>query len=465
MVSATALSAYGTTCNSRNLSGLHLGLGVNVSFDKYNADVTVGRTQNNAIKRVTVDKAAAGVTNITEGAGTLVQGLWGYNGTLNEDLQVNGTSVVTKGKDEVSPTYANVTLYDAETGGNTYAVYASEGDQTKISADGIAFYVENVGKDGFDPLESFWQVVEGEAYRTQKTSFTHLYYTTGADEDDDVGDGSKYAATFHIITDPGSEATTASQITVDDNIPATYLLNQALSRRGTSVGGELKLAYFHDFGNNLMAGIDFTGAISPKNKKHVTVGQLNINTVTNPDLTLTGSTNGTIVTATYDTESSKYQTTAESGTITAGETLTLSNKYGLEKLNPTMSISEDNPGVDFIDASNAQDVSFEKSVFNPKLAFVIGGTINGFFAGFRAGMSYTKGTVKTVNMSKGVSIISPFIGAHIMKQINDTTHMYLTADWNISNGRRSIHMNGVKNLKQNGYNISAGITWRVKSGN
>ena len=66
MVSATALSAYGATCNSRNLSGLHLGLGVNVSFDKYNADVTVGRTQENAIKRVKVDKAAADVASITD---------------------------------------------------------------------------------------------------------------------------------------------------------------------------------------------------------------------------------------------------------------------------------------------------------------------------------------------------------------------------------------------------------------
>jgi len=48
---------------------------------------------------------------------------------------------------------------------------------------------------------------------------------------------------------------------------------------------------------------------------------------------------------------------------------------------------------------------------------------------------------------------------------NNDAHLYLTADWNIGDGRRTVDINGVKSFRQTSYNISAGITWRFKLGN
>ena len=242
-------------------------------------------------------------------------------------------------------------------------------------------------------------------------------------------------------------------------------MSQSLNRSGHNAGGEMKMAYFHDFGNHIMAGLDLTGAVLSKNKRNVQVSKFNVNNVY-PDLTL--KSNGiTIATAEYENGIYNATVDSENNTIAKGSTLTLSSNYedfkaDAMQANPGIRVSSD-PIDDYLDVSNGdKEVSFEKGIFNPKLAFVVGGTYNGWFAGVRAGVSYNTGKIKAPDMtsSKSVSIASPLVGVQVMKKVSDNTNLYMTADWNVGDLRKSVDLNGIKSFKQSSYNISAGVQWR-----
>ena len=309
---------------------------------------------------------------------------------------------------------------------------------------------------------------------------------------------------------------------------ALLMKSHTFKKRTTNCGGEIKLAYFHDFGNHLMIGVDLTGVIASKNKKTVTI---NPSAVNYPDKL-------SIYTGVYDAVNGKIKKDSinviNDNAVKSGMNITINasditndldvaatttagtapnyTQYDIGMVAIGTSPKElvaKNPGyaimdVSAVDTGNAEDnynemalmtayyndpedvtkvindnaeLTFEKSVFNPRLAFIIGGTVYGWFAGLRLGMSYTTGKVYATGgqltgqgtQSKTVSISSPLIGLHLMKQLkiagNNDAHLYLTADWNIGDGRRSVYMNGVRNFKQSGYNISAGLTWRFKLGN
>ena len=259
---------------------------------------------------------------------------------------------------------------------------------------------------------------------------------------------------------------TKSDITPDK---ATYLMSQSLHRSGHNAGGEMKMAYFHDFGNHVMAGLDLTGAVLSKNRRDIQVSKFNVNDVYPPELTL-NSAGVDIAKAVYDNDKREYQANVigEDKVVAAGSALTLSadlNSFKSEAMqaNPGMQVTSDPINGTYIDVSNNdKEVSFEKGIFNPKLAFVVGGTYKGWFAGVRAGVSYNTGKIKTPDMrsSKSVSIASPLVGVQVMKKVSNNTNLYMTADWNVGDLRRSVDMNGIKSFKQSSYNISAGVQWK-----
>ena len=272
------------------------------------------------------------------------------------------------------------------------------------------------------------------------------------------------------------------------HLNTAYVRRNTFKKRTTNCGGEVKLAYFHDFGNHLMVGVDLTGIIASKNKKTVKIEPTAIaNAVTGTGLRVLYDDRSIIEDKAF-TEAGKslINETGIGGTekrIAANTPLRIDNLLAVKAANPGYTIMteaqlndlQENYALKTTSGENgAGELTFEKSVFNPRLAFIVGGTIYGWFAGLRMGMSYTTGKVYATGagqdkMSKTVSISSPLLGLHLMKQMkiagNNDAHLYLTADWNIGDGHRKVDINGVKSFKQTSYNISAGLTWRFKLGN
>ena len=239
-----------------------------------------------------------------------------------------------------------------------------------------------------------------------------------------------------------------------DEKKSSYMMQKSLSRSGKNKGIELKMSYFHDFGNHIMAGVDLTGAVLTKNKQSINAAQYS-------NLTLWGTESGIIAHAEY--KDGQYVTKATpNAQIAKNEKLVLSPTLP-DADQVKMTYSTDPLEGSYIDATKGnQEVHFEKGVFNPKLALVVGGVYNGWFAGIRAGMSYNTGKVSTSdnNASKSVSIASPLVGLHVMKKISPTTNVYMTADWNVGETSRPVLVNGIKSFKQSSYSISAGVSWK-----
>ena len=434
------------------MSGLYIGLGGVVGYDEYDVRANVGYQPTDAIKSVTVDKAINGVTlKDGDSANNLVTQLWacGKDEKPKDILYTNDddTDVTIVSAEEMTGTEVDVyqhctsSHYDYK----TVDVYAStkQGDDlndlkySECCSDSDGIYLTN----SYIPLPS-----SGYYYKADD----------GATSNDVFSDGDLYYPVKVYKKIP------KSVITSDK---ATYLMSQSLNRSGHNAGGEMKMAYFHDFGNHVMAGLDLTGAVLSKNKRNVQVSQFNVNHE-HPDLILK-SGEDQIASAHYEAGSYTAAVTGD-GTIKAGKSLTLSSNYedfkaDAMQANPGMHVTSEPIPETYLDVSNGdKEVSFEKGIFNPKLAFVVGGTYNGWFAGVRAGVSYNTGKIKAPDMtsSKSVSIASPLVGVQVMKKVSDNTNLYMTADWNVGDLRKSIDMNGIKSFKQSSYNISAGVQWK-----
>ena len=550
------------SCRVNNFTGLHVGLGLNTSFEEYQADITVGRTTSSPIKTIKVmaeddvasikDNAADNFvndlwrhnqsgeyvnddydknllwdgTNIVDGNGKmdnipvhgkrtitiqriggtakLYAGKYEHNGekdvdaiyliadpTISEDLSkhnlvINGkmSQLLIKELDHNSITY-NITRYEfKETDqGLKLELGTPQQDVTKTFENGECIIGDNRTIKDFNPSSLIYYASRlGNRTLSLTTNGTSTGTAFYNDNDFQVttDESGKIITKYEVLR--GKDYVTytpdenniinipASHIDVSNGNIATYMQQQSLIRKGTNYGWEMKLAYFHELTSNFMVGLDLTGTISSKNRKNVNISQFNIN---QPDLKLTGTENRDILTAKYNLETKLYETTAVADAkIINGEDLilqsTMSNddfKSAASALNPGMIVTTDPIKNTYIDVTDKEkEVSFEKGIFNPRLAFVAGTSVANWFAGIRLGASYTVGKAKTSDMSlyKNVSISSPFIGLHVMKQVSNKLNLYLTADWNICDGFRSVDMNGIKNFKQNGYNIAAGVTWKVK---
>lgn len=278
-------------------------------------------------------------------------------------------------------------------------------------------------------------------------------------------------------TNGHSVRTSTGALTLEQMAYATK--RQDFKRRATNVGGELKLAYFHDFGNKFMIGVDLSGTIVSKTKKHVKNTSFAKQNEAMTWTMVAGVAGTAQVSGTAD-----GAWTVSTGNFGSdySSTIELTVQDGYDSLE---NASAANPGAqlytvddqslirnNYIMAGDQSEVSFEKDAFIPRLAFVLGGTYLGWFAGVRLGMAYMTGKVTATDAngshSKSVSISSPFIGLHLMKQMNikgiNNGHVYVTADWHVGDGHRAVNINGIKSFKQNAFNLAAGLTWRCKLG-
>ena len=454
------------------MGGLYIGFGANVGYDEYDARANVGYQPANAIKSVTVDKAINGVA-LEDGASAnnLVTQLWacGKDKTV-PDISI-GTDVIVSseeitGQDELANDLHsnNSSSYcDGIIGGKQLYVLSDDvatGDLSKLQFFYSSYYhsaSETNYSNVFDSVSLHLQADCVTCYGyTDWSQHPDYYYktTTSTPLCGHLLDGREVEGYPVQIYKKTGESIQKSVIKSDK---ATYLMSQSLNRSGHNAGGEMKMAYFHDFGNHIMAGLDLTGAVLSKNKRNVQVSKFNVNDVY-PDLVLKSGENQ-IASAKY--KNGQYEATVE-GTkaIVANSPLILSVDTDSLK---GMHVTSDPIKGEYLDVSNGdKEVSFEKGIFNPKLAFVVGGTYNGWFAGLRAGVSYNTGKIKAPDMtsSKSVSIASPLVGVQVMKKVSDNTNLYMTADWNVGDLRKSVDMNGIKSFKQSSYNISAGVQWR-----
>lgn len=251
-----------------------------------------------------------------------------------------------------------------------------------------------------------------------------------------------------------------------------------------AVGGELKLAYFHDFNNGIMVGIDTACVFSPKNKKSVKPGYMN----PHPDLKLIVVSANEGYTFTWNGKGG-YTTTQENCTVSRGqvsiyptnldgfiENTTFSPGPETEKLLSYVSFDEKH--------DKYGEITVENRICSPRAALVVGIASDGIFAGIRGGVLheklkvsangywYTGANIGSTSMpdhqetkSRVMSITAPFVGLHFIKQVHvgsNDAQLYFTADRRIGNDEKDVNIYGVKKLKRNRYSISAGITWMVK---
>lgn len=248
------------------------------------------------------------------------------------------------------------------------------------------------------------------------------------------------------------------------------------------IGVELKLAYFHDFNNGIMVGIDAACAFSPKKKHVIRPGQMDAH----PDL------NVNFKETSADTTSKDHpftwngkEYTGDKTTIAATANLKLSPKIsGFEEKSEGYTIDTDNTLYSYVAFDEKHDkygeFSIENKICSPRGAIVLGLTADGLFAGIRGGVSYEKLNVsvnggyygseeppkfKPQSANKSLSITAPFVGIQIVKQVSvgvNDAQFYFTADRAVGNDEKDINVCGVKKIKRNRYNLSAGVTWKLK---
>ena len=471
---SSALSMGKAVSCEKNMSGLYIGFGANVGYDEYDARANVGYQPANAIKSVTVDKAINGVTlKDGDSANNLVTQLWACgkdekpknikyeDETDDKDEVIIVSSKATAGGEPVNTLYycdLSSLQCKGSTSGPFYVLSKEIDDDHPYHLCNVYISVQNPAESKYKLDKAnlhLYEDCKGTNEYCAKSDWCELtnYYYQLTDEPSYTDEYGTEGYPVKLYKKTG-ESIPQSVIKSDK---ATYLMSQSLNRSGHNAGGEMKMAYFHDFGNHVMAGLDLTGAVLSKNKRNVQVSKFNVNHE-HPDLILK-SGEDQIARAKYKNE--QYETTVEgTKTIVANSPLTLSVDTDSLK---GMHVTSDPIKGEYLDVSNGdKEVSFEKGIFNPKLAFVVGGTYNGWFAGLRAGVSYNTGKIKAPDMtsSKSVSIASPLVGVQVMKKVSDNTNLYMTADWNVGDLRKSVDMNGIKSFKQSSYNISAGVQWR-----
>lgn len=304
-----------------------------------------------------------------------------------------------------------------------------------------------------------------------------------------AGGPTNFAADVQVGNVNGVFTNAASTVTARaaDAYTAYLAKSRKTKRRSTNCGGEVKLAYFHSFANHLMIGIDFGCTFNSKSKKSIKFAAAKTpdNPITGYKLEAPANTPIATLNTAKTAATIDPAFTAANAQIAANSPYVIITQFTYANQNAYLEAAKE-ANADYRDlgapsatevenylhAGDKTELTFEKDIFSPRLAFVIGGTINGWFAGVRTGVSYMtgklRGTDGTRKVDKSVSISSPFIGVQVMKQMavfgRNDAHMYLTADWNIGDGHRAVNVKNVKSYKQNNVNIALGVTWRWKLG-
>lgn len=320
------------------------------------------------------------------------------------------------------------------------------------------------------------------ANQVKQVSATAAQVVTGQNVDDLVTKLWAYnksgQATESISVNGTDVITTNSVIEVEPS--AYYYKTSKHAKLNTiNVGAEIKLAYFYQFNCGLMMGIDAACVFASKKNNSVIPGKMpeypDLNLMINDDSPVKFTHNGT-----------GY--TGDDVSINIDDTITIQPNTKIDdSLNYTVtdSSSPEEELYSCISFDEKHDKYGDITVANrgcsPRCAAVLGYAHEGTFAGIRGGISYEKLNIainghyyeedgetyalQHQTWNKTVSLTSPFLGLQVIKQvetgINDA-QFYFTADWQLKTGERDIDTYGVKKIKRKRYNLSAGVTWKVK---
>lgn len=454
------MSGGGKAFADDSLTGLHLGVGLNVVADEYKSDVDVlGKVEY---------KTGGGVWTFT---GESYQEFLSYDDNLTFSIYSEYTAT----KYGFTFTINNQTLTITKDGREVYNEYGTLGREyisfpknNGFQLSAIQLYIDYnlLGDIPTTAGDLTKTLVEDVISKSEGTSYESIY-------------GDQYAKDIKYSNISGGTA-------------SAYLsASKPLKARTNRIGGELKMSYFHNLTDHVVLGVDVCGTLNQKANKNIGIDKLNY--VTQENITNSGYK------ISYDDTYAIYkdgkftETNADSytGDTVTGFFKTETNEnngliyipartYTIESISTATSDAiNSNPGYteisnpdpsQYLQISNEKggDVSFEKNKFNSRAAVVLGAQYKGWFAGVRGGVSYNQGKLhvkdSTGTSSEEVSFASPFVGVHLMKSVNmkclENGHIYVTADVNVQN-KQNLKMKGIKNFRQNSVNVSLGMTWQI----
>jgi len=272
-----------------------------------------------------------------------------------------------------------------------------------------------------------------------------------------------------------------------------------LKKTKTVAGGELKGSLFYNVDNGLVFGVDLSLGLTAKSKKTIDVNgqfasQANVvagrtadgvfyhanadavddNTVR--DALVEGSKAVTQVTMTTDVGVLAQHKTlanysyavsgveaANAGADVCGEE---HSSFVINKVanNQRQAIDADING-------KVASAEFEKDIFSPTLAVVVGGYFKGFFGGLRLGMNYMTGKIHNLKNVDGsathtashkIRQVSPVIGIQLMKHIKKGVFAYLTYDHMFGINKTFLD-SPIKKFKRRQNRISLGLGYQFKA--
>ena len=484
-----------------SLTGLHLGFGLNVVADEYKSDVDVlGKVEYASggekwtfegpkFDQLLVDERPASHSVHWDGA---VAEYYNHSATTDDGYTVTYT-------EDFYPTK----IVDKS---NNSVIIESGFPITIVDSNGIKRKFEFICDVATNPDE-----YDSETGKSKPKTHNCIMK--------DITENTAFSDDLHadLITSITSGESPVANI-YGDQLPQE--INRSGTSEGTStsylsaakhqkartnrVGGELKMSYFHNLTDYLALGVDICGTLNQKARKNIGINKLNyaeqpVTEITSSGYQISYNADGTQF-AKYVgdkfTEKSIGEITSEGKKVegffnaeTKGDgsefipprTYTITSE-GSESTVDLSGIINDNPGYkEFpegqqpdiaqylqISSEKGGDVTFEKNKFNSRAAVVLGAQYKGWFAGIRGGVSYNQGKIHakdiTGTSTEDVSFASPFVGVHLMKNINmkglENGHIYVTADVNVQN-KQNLKMKGIKNFRQNSVNVSLGMTWQI----
>ena len=505
------MSGGGKVIACDSLTGLHLGFGLNVSADEYTSDVDVlgvaeymEKVGNTQTWEFTSDMYAA--TKV-DTKGKFLE-LTKREDEDKYEVKIGDYNVV------VSSSMDNITITDSDNDNadkieNTKYFYDTQPPAWKYTDPSVmskSIDIELSHVDGVDYVKlSNVPVITKPGHLTKRLieaitlendqlkrigeRYSYMGYDTndfyGFDNNNDYH--IKYPGLINSFVKYHSPLRT-KHVYMDSS--------KRLSGKAVKCSGELKMSYYHNIMNNFVVGIDISGTITSSTRKSSKINALR------------GAIEGGVVNSTttniydvsyYDNSGKLVKNNIDLSTFTKmskffkviddeNEIKVIpARKYILEsevegkkaKTSDFIGANDDYTVLENLQTDLSQyfqisnekggDVTFEKNKFNSRAAVVLGAQYKGWFAGLRGGISYNQGKVHakdvTGTATEDVSFAAPFVGVHLMKNINmkgfEKGHVYLTADVNVEN-KQKLNLKGIKNFKQNSVNVSLGMTWKIK---
>lgn len=290
--------------------------------------------------------------------------------------------------------------------------------------------------------------------------------------------------------------TSANQDTTLSN-PHVFYAHRTLKMKKTKTvaGGELKGSLFYNVDNGLVFGIDLSLGLTAKAKKTIDINGSFASKTNARDASVADSkvysviaansgniplytTGETVITSAMASNAAPFVTNnvlvnysyARTGVVAANAGASVSDDAGHSFVYNRDAAGANQTINDNVDGKLAS-AEFEKDIFSPTLAFVVGGYFKGFFGGLRFGMNYMTGKIHNLKSIDGavaedvkhkIRQASPILGIQIMKHIKKGLFAYLVYDHAF--GINKTYLNSpINKFKRRQNRISLGLGYQFKA--